>query len=238
MLMAQEDQVVSDQTVDIVLLKDGSRLRGTIMQWDLDRGMEFKLMTGATIYINKADIDRVTHETPESLSNTRIRGPREPRPYSFREEGWYHNSSAFINVSSSGGAGIHYAMGWRFNRLLGVGIGTGIETHDFGWVRNIVPVYAEARGFLLPKKITPYYALKLGYGIALNDRANGTTDARGGIHFSPELGMRFGGGDVSYYAGIEYKIQNASFTNDWWGGGSSTDRISYRRFEFRTGLLF
>jgi hypothetical protein len=237
-MVGQEESAKTTPTVDIIWLKDGSKLKGTILQWDLERGMEFKLITGATIYINKADIDRVIQEEPAETRNERVRYFNEPKPYSFREEGWYHNSSGFFNISINGGAGIHHVMGWRFNRMFGIGLGTGIETHDFNWVRNIIPIYAEARGFFLPKKITPYYALKLGYGIALNDRANGTVNARGGIHFSPELGVRFGGGDVSYYLGLEYKLQNASFTNEWWGGGASTDRVSYRRIEMRTGLLF
>lgn len=228
-----------DKTIDIIWLKDGSRLRGTILEWDLEKGMKFQLATGATIFIEKTDIEKVVQESTETEKVDRsVRNTYLPRPYSFREQGWYHNTSGFLNISAMGGAGVHHVMGYRFNRMFGVGLGTGIESHDFNWVRNIVPVYAEARGFFLPQKITPYYAVKIGYGFALNDPNSGTTDARGGFHFSPELGMRFGGGDVSYYLGLEYKIQNASFTNEWWGGGTSRDEISYRRLELRTGLLF
>lgn len=57
---------------------------------------------------------------------------------------------------------------------------------------------------------------------------------------SPEVGVRFGGKWVNYYLGVEYKIQNATWTStyDWDGNGSVTDVISYRRLELRTGLLF
>jgi hypothetical protein len=83
--------------------------------------------------------------------------------------------------------------------------------------------------------------LKIGYGIGLKNENNGTLGASGGIHFSPELGVRFGAGDVSYYVGLEYKLQNASFVwNGWdWSGGTRiTDKVSYRRVELRTGILF
>lgn len=228
--------------VDIVWLKDGSKLTGTILKWELVRGMEFQLLTGAIIIIPKSDINRVMQDTPYVSYDRRGREPyfREPKVYAFKEDGWYHNTSGFINVSFMGGAGIHHAMGFRFNRMLGLGLGTGIETHDFNRVRNIVPVYAEARGFFFPKKISPYYAVKLGYGFALTDQLSGTTEAKGGIHFSPELGVRFGAGDVSYYLGLEYKIQNATFTSSdiFFGGGIFTEKVSYRRMELRTGLLF
>ncbi len=237
-------QATEKQVIDIVWLKDGSRLTGTILRWDLERGMGFKLLTGAEITILKKDIHRVMQDVQNTdgngLLDPKYAYARAPKPYSFREKGWYQNSSGFINISFSGGAGIHHAMGYRFNRYIGVGLGTGIETHDFTTIRNIIPIYAEARGFLVPEKISPYYALKIGYGIALNDASRGTTRAVGGFHFSPEFGVRFGGGDVSYYLGVEYKIQNATFTTDGldFGGIKFTDKISYRRVELRTGLLF
>jgi hypothetical protein len=104
-----------------------------------------------------------------------------------------------------------------------------------------MPLYVEARGYFLPKKISPYYALKIGYGFALKNIPNGEIDAKGGFHFSPELGVRFGGKSVNYYLGLEYKLQNVTYTTTffpWEGQGVYTDVISYRRFEMRTGILF
>lgn len=236
-------QVEEQKVVDIVWLKDGSKLTGTIMKWELERGMEFKLLTGAEIMIPKKDIHKVMQDIDQGDSS----GDGQPkhsfvravRPYAFKEKGWYQNSSGFVNISFYSGAGIHHAMGYRFNRKLGIGMGLGIESNDFSTTRNIVPVYAEARGFLLPKKITPYYALKLGYGFALKDESRFVTDASGGLYVSPEIGVRFGG-EISYYLGLEYKLQNASFTSDGFdfGGAKITEKISYRRLELRTGLLF
>ena len=235
--IVQAQKTVDTKILDVVYLKDGSKLTGRIIRWDLETSMDLQLATGALITIPKDDIERVTQDLPVASRERYVRGPR---PYLFKEEGWYHNASAFINSSVFGGAGVHYVMGYRFNRMLGVGLGTGFESHDLSATRNFVPVYAEARGFFLPKKITPYYAVKVGYGFALRDELSGTVEAKGGIHFSPEVGMRFGGGIMSFYTGIEYKLQNATFTNDgqWWGGGIFTDKVSYRRFELRAGLLF
>ncbi len=247
LLMSSVNAQVQDssQLVDVVYLKDGSTLIGRIIAWDLDRGMEFKLSTGATIAISKMDIKKVTQNTLPDLEGTPAKTVesyvRTPKVYNFRERGWYHTTSGFLNFFFQGGAGVHHAMGYRFNRLVGVGVGTGIETHDFDFKRNFIPVYAEVRGFLLSKKITPYYALKVGYGFALKDDISGTIAAKGGFHFSPEAGIRFGAGEVSYYLGLEYKLQKGSFTwngFDWTGSTTLTDHISYRRVEIRTGLLF
>ncbi len=242
-LLNAQDSVSTQLVVDVVWLKDGSKLSGTILKWELARGMEFKLITGAELLIPKEEIAKVYQDLPFSspYQENFPHYPKGERPFAFREEGVYNTFSVFLNFSENGGAGIHYSIGYRFSRMLGVGIGTGIEAHDFFNTRSIVPLYAEARGFFLPEKISPYYALKIGYGFALKDELGGTVEAKGGFHFSPELGVRFGGRSVNYYLGLEYKLQNASFTTNWspWGGqGEFTDVVSYRRIELRTGLLF
>ncbi len=242
----QETDTISGDSrpiVDNVWLKDGSTLSGTIQKWELARGMEFKLMTGALLVIPKNDIAKVYQGVPFDASqfdlHTGYTSGR--RPYAFKETGMYNTFSVFLNFSFSGGAGIHYSAGHKFSRLLGVGIGTGFETNDFDYSRRIIPLFAEVRGYFLPKKITPYYAFKIGYGFALNNVDEGTFDAKGGLYLSPELGVRFGGKNVNYYLGLEYKLQNATFTNSffpWDGQGRFTDKLSYRRIEMRTGLLF
>ena len=237
-----QDSLVQQPIIDVVLLKDGSRLSGTIVRWDLARGMEFKLATGAVVNIPKEEISRVyqdTQFTPNVESDPGLYMRRD-RPYAFREEGLYNTFSVFLDFSTNGGAGIHYSVGHKFNKLLGVGIGTGFESHDFNYTRNIVPLYAEARGYFLSQKISPYYAFKMGYGFALTSPENGTLDAKGGFRLSPEMGIRFGGRSVNYYMGLEYILQNATFTNtDCWGSqGEFTDVISYRRMELRMGLVF
>ena len=233
---------VTDKIVDVVWLKDGSKLSGYILKWELARGMEFKLITGAEVILPKDQITRVYQDLPFASQSISEPGmyPRRDRSYRFREEGIYNTFSCFLNFSSFGGAGVHYSIGYRFSRMLGVGIGIGIESNDFNNSRGIVPLYAEARGFFVPKKISPYYAFKIGYGFAQRAELAGTIEAKGGFMVSPELGVRFGGRAVNYYMGLQYKIQNATYTNTigWDGQGTYTDVVSYRRVDFRAGLLF
>ncbi len=162
-LVSAQDSVVTKPIVDVVLLKDGSKLSGTIVKWELARGMELKLITGAIVNIPKEEIVKVYQDLPFSAQHSLAPEmyARGPRPYAFREEGVYQTFSGFISFSDPGGAGVHYSIGHRFNRLLGVGLGVGFESNDFWYTRNMVPIYAEARGFLLPQRITPFYALKL-----------------------------------------------------------------------------
>ena len=147
-LVSAQDSVATKPIVDVVWLKDGSKLSGTIMKWELARGMELKLITGAIVQIPKEEIVKVYQDLPFSSQSSLAPElyPRGPKPYAFREEGLYQTFSGFISFSEPGGAGIHYSIGHRFNRMLGVGIGVGFESNDFWYTRNMVPLYAEARG--------------------------------------------------------------------------------------------
>lgn len=236
---AQTDSTSRPAMYDVVVLKGGSRLTGTILKWELERGMEFKLATGAVMQIPRAEIDEVFQDIMLNSSYYSGLQRRQSRPYAFREHGLYQSFSAFLNFSDPGGAGLHYSIGHRFTRMLGVGGGIGIESNDFWNDRDQVPVFVEARGFFLKEKISPYYAVKIGYGFALKHDFSDEIEAKGGMYFSPEIGVRFGSRAVNYYVGMEYKIQSATYVNSFgWGDGTSTDKITYRRVELRTGLLF
>jgi hypothetical protein len=201
--------------------------------------MEFKLATGAMMVIPKSEIQEVFQDIMLNSSYYSGLGPnRQSHPYKFREHGLYQSFSLFLNFSDPGGAGLTYSMGHRFTRMLGVGGGIGIESNDFFNDRDQVPLFVEARGFFLKEKISPYYAVKLGYGFALKHEFSNEIEAKGGVYFSPEIGVRFGSRAVNYYLGMEYKIMGATYVNSLGWDGTATDKITYRRLEMRTGLLF
>ncbi|HEX5111737.1 MAG TPA: hypothetical protein VFV79_02745 [Saprospiraceae bacterium] len=241
---SQVDSIAKPAIYDVVVLRGGSRLTGTIIKWELERGMEFRLATGALMVIPKNEINQVFQDItlhPATATNypRYYDGPRQPRPYAFREHGFYQSFSLFLNFADPGGAGLQYTAGHRFSRMLGVGAGIGIESNDFFNSRDAVPLFAEARGFLVKERISPYYAVKLGYAFALKDEFSSEIEAKGGAYFSPDFGVRFGSRAVNYYLGLEYKIMSATYVNDFgWGDGTSTDKVTYRRIELRTGLFF
>jgi hypothetical protein len=241
--IGQAPVIAPDSIVDVVELRDGSRLVGRIERWTYDRGLEIVLITGAKVSIPKHDIRNVTQQTALSdqmaIFQTYGYGMKAKPAYAFREKGLYQSVSFFLNTSASGGAGLHYSIGHRFNRWIGVGLGFGYESNDLTQSRQLIPLYAEARGFLLARRITPYYGFKMGYAFALTDEEWGLTSAKGGFGFSPELGIRFGARAVNVYAGVEYKWQRASWTHETFGTDwTYTDEVTYKRINFRAGLLF
>lgn len=220
-------------TLDVVYLESGSVWQGTILSWEDDGVVMFETLNGVKISIPESQIKRVKQKV--------ITDYKVVRPYSFKESGLYHSINLSASVGSEEpGLGATYSAGYRFNRLLGVGIGAGFENFSAGEGFKVIPLYAEIRGFVTRTKVSPYYALRAGYGFALASADHNIADAQGGWHVNPEVGVRFGGGSkVSYYLGIAAHFQEATYEYDWpFSEGSTTDRYLFKRWEMKMGITF
>ena len=119
--------------------------------------------------------------------------------YNFREKGLYAVLGTEFNFKSDNGfdlhPGIDLTLGYKFNRMLAVGIGGSIRS----WTYDIRPsavanIYAEARGWFLEKGASPYYRIKLGYGNAWGDSqgefGRNYQSSTGGLHYAAAIGVR------------------------------------------------
>ena len=85
-----------------------------------------------------------------------------------KNKGWKH--SVAINVSGAGPAaekpsiGVEYIGGMRFNRLFFLGLGAGIAYNTYPYTLNkiSVPLYANAKIYILNKRLQPYVFLSAG----------------------------------------------------------------------------
>jgi len=135
------------------------------------------------------------------------------------------------------GLGIHHVTGYQFNRWIGAGMGIGFDGYDIGAGENIIPVYAEARGYFMKKNTTPFYSVALGYGFAGKNDNTGIIEGSGGIMFNPNIGYRIGASaGANFTLALGYKLQKASFTPRW--NGEIERKFTYSRLNLKLGLLF
>ena len=222
------------KTIDIVTTHSGSVWKGTIVEITEDRYYIVETLSGLIMRMPEDGIKSVRQVWAG-------RGPRTVKEYSFKEVGFYNTIELGLNGNSlGGGMNITYSAGHRFNKWLGVGAGLGYMGYELGWGRNTVPLFAEVRGFTSSKKISPYYAFRAGYGIALLSEVNGIVDTKGGYFFNPQVGVRFGGGSaVSFYTGLGVNIQKATYTEEvWWSETTTVDEYVFRRLELKFGITF
>lgn len=219
------------ETIDVVRTIHGSVWKGTILTWDTAGVVEFQSLSGIKRTFQEEQI--------RSVKQKILNKSRNERPYNFPDEGVYNVLDAGISAGDDIYLGLTYAVGHRFSRWLSVGGGAGYESFQVGEKRTIIPLFTEVRGFLREAHVSPYYAMRLGYGIALKDDQSDLTKARGGIMINPQMGVRFSGNEnLNLFAGFGIHIQKAEYIIDWGGGERVVDRYWYRRAEIKFGMMF
>ena len=240
MNFAQTDDI---QYIDIVHLKDGSEFRGKIIEYKHDEYLKMEILGGQVVEFPAKQVKKVVQQPYGQAAF--VPKPVRTREYRFRESGIYNET--YINVTQGYnswgwwtiGLGIHHVAGYQFNRWIGAGLGMGYDGYDMDAGQHIVPVYAEARGYLMKKNISPFYSVALGYGFASKGIRDDISKARGGIMVSPNIGYRFGASNnANFTLSAGYKYQKASFTESWGENNSRTRNFTYSRLNLKLGLLF
>ncbi len=241
-----------EELTDVVYLKDGSVLKGLIVNYEQGATLKFRLQNGEEIVIIDSEIARIVQDVREPKANSYdelINGQAKAKPkeqvYNFKERGFYNATMlGSLNTRSGNeykmGLSFHNVSGFQFSRWLGIGLGVGIETYGTDDDEVIYPVFAEFRGYFNKKIKAPYYTLSAGYGFMTTNKKEFITEARGGWMLHPAIGLRFNAKKRSNLtADIGYKFQKAYFRRDFTFNGDIEIRdVLYQRLIIRVGLLF
>lgn len=235
-------QANKDGCQDVVYLKDKSILRGKITEYKKDGDLVLQTWAGAEIRVSATEVKRMVQKCPDEKVATfnGISGP-----YTFKEHGWYGATKLAVLPGADGlGFSIQQSAGYKFKRLLQTGIGAGFENFD-PWGKGVptYPIFAEVRGYLLPRNITPFYAIGVGYGISQKKDLEATyVDGpekhwRGGWMAQGQVGYRIGN-QAFFHLGI--RLQQKTHTLNYTFGGNYTtiEHILHKRFDIGFGILF
>lgn len=235
-----QDQALKNKSVkhiDVVYLKNGSEFRGQIIEYVPGSHLSMKILGGPELTFEDSKIDRIVQE----VLNQKVRN----RDYNFKEEGFYNFTSIsnFNSRSNFGdifvGFGAHTVSGYQINRLIGLGLGFGIDNYEVSFAKRVVPLYLEARGYLLKKNISPYYSMNMGWGFPLKQDNFGVNETAGGMYINPSIGVRFGGKKTSnFILDAGYKYQRASYISRFDDVNVTKDTYDFKRIVVRLGILF
>jgi hypothetical protein len=234
---------------DVVYLRNGQQLEGRIVEYQQGVRLLFRLSGGEVVELREEEVERIVQKgyLPAVEREEAPAKAEAPKPYLFKDRGWY-NALYFATMNSGGpesglrmGIGLHNSTGYQFHRLFGLGLGLGIDTYGLSDGKSIYPLFAEARGYLLKKSLTPYYSFCAGYGLAFKNRSAGIIDADGGTMFRGIVGLRLGASaDTNVLLGVGYQYQEASFVRELFGGGGFREiqELTFHRIVMRVGLIF
>ncbi|MCY7350833.1 MAG: hypothetical protein LH606_09205 [Cytophagaceae bacterium] len=130
--------------------------------------------------------------------------------------------------------------GYRFSRGLIVGATVGVDWY----ARNaIIPVSVGLRGDMSRGRVSPHYALDVGYGLARLTRrpeiVGADVNLSGGLHVNPALGVRIAtGNDTALILSIGYKYQYADVLTQFNAGNTIRNVYNYNRLALKVGMSF
>ena len=230
--------------VDEVHLKDGSIIRGKIVELKKGESLTLQLNNGRTLVLMEDEIEKIQQVFVQEQLSRKTTKERKEAQYAFREKGIYkvvnmESLNGRLDSRYQAGIGVQVVAGYQLRRELGFGVGVGVNSFSLRLGEVAFPVFAEVRGYFTRKHVAPFYSIQGGYGFVAKDRSRNITEAKGGTFLHPAFGMRIGATSaVNILMDIGYKFQQANFVREYGSGQREIKDINYRRLTIRFGLVF
>jgi hypothetical protein len=222
---------------DLIVLKNGSKLYGSIIDYRVGGQVQIKLENGSILTFN----DDVVTKIEIAGKNTKAE-----REYQFSTSTIYHNfgikiipGNDVISDEPRYGTGLEYNIGYRFSNLALLGGGIAAEYFNYGFNEFFFPVYMDFTSFFRKSPVSPFFRLQGGYSMLYTNSDN-VIDKTGGIMINPALGIKFQGNyGINYTLDVNFKYQQAKFTYlGTWGNQVFNREVNFQRLLLRFGMLF
>ena len=214
---------------DAVYLKNGSILRGRIIENEIGRYTKIEIVGSNIVVIPEEEIDHLLL--------------REKLPFRERE-----SKPAAVEVTplvsifggSASNGGFTTITSYRFPCRVSVGAGIGVE-----WFKTAgLPVFADVRYNILKGGFTPFIYSHAGFALPLATNQEGeNTKFHGGPLFGAGIGLRkdFANRNAFIFS-IGYRYQQTKTVNQyyyWWSEEYRTERIDkFNRIALSVGIVF
>lgn len=169
------------------------------------------------------------------------------KPFRFKEKGWYAAIrigfliKGYSDAPTWNGTSLLASVGYSWNRLWALGIGSGAEVFTTNYYFpdvNTYPIYLEARSYWLAKRITPFHLINLGYAFSGQDNEDYFGQSihwKGGIFAKVQLGIRVGKHFI-LYGGYAHQVkQRTSYISEIQGENL---KLKHHRLEAGISLVF
>lgn len=232
---------------DLVQLKDGSYVRGTIVEFKVNEMVKIQTVEGEVREYPIAEVKRTRAEGKYS---------RPKSKYTYESHtGFFNTSSVNLvlggsNYNGPANIGFHTLNGFQYKGKWQIGVGTAL---DFYNQKAYVPLTGELRYHLRDQDVSPFIGAFGGYALTRKkDDSQGfwyeeyETEHKGGATCGFELGLRnMTKARVGYVLSAGYRFQQlkSSGYDGWWNGN---ERVYYEiqenqklhRLTIRFGITF
>jgi hypothetical protein len=225
-----------------VKLKNGVKINGGIVKSFSGEFLELDVSGSENLILKFDHIRSISFRNYGHLRDNFSEKLKEPP--TLKINSYYHELKAGLlfgeeNVSGS----INTINGYQFNKYIGTGLGVGLNKYGNSIT---LPIYAQAKGYLFDRKVTPFYFADIGYGFAWhtddNDQIFQVEDMKGGLYWQAGLGYQINFYNTAMTFSLGYVNQRSSidyYVYDHWSVNPvevSEHRI-IRRIVFSVGFL-
>lgn len=188
---------------DVVYLKNGSIIRGVIIEQVPNKSIKIKTADENVFVYQIDEIEKLTKEPYKGKSSS-----------SFNNTGLKTGYKGIAELAYQIGTGdygmdrlkLNIINGYQINPYFSLGFGTGLRYY-FDAEAALIPFFADFRANFINYKISPYLSLGVGYSFDATNDFDGV-----GFLLNPTVGASFKVSDKSAInVGLGYEIQKIDF---------------------------
>jgi hypothetical protein len=236
------------QGQDVVYLKDGSVIKGTVSEYIAGDHVRIQNIEGKVYEFQASEIKNVV--MAGSTKAIHIRQPYTPKKF-----GYINNTTFGLMMGNAGyGAAINPSFqtinSLTFCTKYQGGLGIGMDFMNDG---VFSPVFADFRYHFLDGEVSPYVAVGGGYAVPL-------MDSRIRYGFYPQYYSKSNGGPMSYVQlglrnlvkphlgyslslGYRFQYLTSDYDRYFWNSGEESfvrvhEKLTMHRVDVRIGILF
>jgi len=196
---------------DVVYLKNGNVLRGTIMEQIPNKSIVLKINDKNTMTIKFDEIEKITKEAVAEKQ------AEKKQPVEYKRKGFINltelnygynissvsNKNGGLNVKSLDPTfGFRTVNGYQFNPYITAGVGLGYEQYGNS---GFLPITFDSRIMFSRKKVSPVLNINGGYSVGVNNSGGGC--------LNPAIGLRiFLSKKAAFLFNVGYKTQQIAVT--------------------------
>lgn len=194
---------------DVVYLKNGSRVKGIIVEQVPGQSYKIQTSDGNLFVFNADEVEKITKEAKQVASPVQKSAFNRPRGYFGNVEVQYTYD---MTAKNNGTFGLDMVNGYRICPQFAMGVGIGFQGYDF---KNFqLPVYAYLRTDIINSKVSPFLAQSIGYEARFYGQdiiARGMID---GVMFNTQVGVSFNVGKRNR-ASLAFQYKSTKLNDRW-----------------------
>ena len=215
---------------DVVYLRNGSVIRGTIIEQVPNVSMKIQTADGNIFAYPMSDIERIVKETPAARSYQPVRGSyRTGLKRGYRgivDFGYYFGDNDYQDNNHFN---FSFINGYQATPHFSFGFGTGIHYYP-DREQTLIPFFNNFKVNFINRRVSPYFSIDIGYAFNASDDFNGV-----GVFVIPTLGASFKTserGEIHF--GLAFHAQEWEWTD--WRGYKYNDTLG--AFTVKFGVSF